>query len=100
MNIRKLTTDGLAPFIRSPLSEKSSNVVREAHYACRCNEIKPYDICDVTTRLEADDVSIRITESDSYTEEEDATGDVVVAMSPHKEKEKETQEKPSEPTTK
>ncbi|EYC24103.1 hypothetical protein Y032_0014g2325 [Ancylostoma ceylanicum] len=71
---KKDKSSGVCPFIRSPLSEKSAAIVRESHYSCRCNEIKPYDICDVTTRLEADDVSIRITESDSYTEEEDATG--------------------------
>lgn len=45
-----------APFVRSPLSEKSAAVVRDAHYKCCCNEMKPYDMCDVTTRLEADDV--------------------------------------------
>ncbi|CAJ0602759.1 unnamed protein product [Cylicocyclus nassatus] len=87
----------LPPFVHSPLSERSAAVAREGHHSCCCHEMKPYDSCDVTTKLVADDVSIRATESDSFTEEDEATGDVVIAMSPHKERTKEPTEKPAEP---
>ncbi|KAK6752752.1 hypothetical protein RB195_003887 [Necator americanus] len=87
---RKKKKSELTPYVHSPMSERSQAVLRAAHYACRCHELKPYDNCDVTTTLESDDVSVvRVTESESYSDDDDATGEIVGALSPHKEKEKE-----------
>uniref|UniRef100_A0A7I4YLW6 Uncharacterized protein n=1 Tax=Haemonchus contortus TaxID=6289 RepID=A0A7I4YLW6_HAECO len=71
------------PLARSPLSEKSALMVRNANYMCRCHEMKPYDVCNLSTTLESEDVlSIRSSESEQSSDDDHATKEVMLNMSP------------------
>ncbi|KAK6054308.1 hypothetical protein COOONC_08188 [Cooperia oncophora] len=54
-------------------------IIRNANYVCRCHEMKPYDICSLTTTLESEDVpSVRSSESGLTSDDDNATEEIML----------------------